>query len=558
VTFKLSSADNKSLIDNQTVTLNEHAKKRRLNDEMAAASSSSSSSEQRNCDEFFLLDGRDPVELPDTWSEARDSFLQLCESESSDAPDACLRSELEAFAGYPERSEEPFLADEKLCNRLMYHAPGIDKEALALFLNSGVLPRGAVPRRTKGSTSSGGAATSSHTSKNAGAGTYTYSTARMTTMYPAGYATTGYGFSGYTSRMPSRVIGTYFIVGWWGPRMFWGSRRYTHCHDGSGQACDSSSAVKCETGEDCDWKAISGDNLIRDDLMQTGFKPINHKGPFTLTISKIDGAGFNTSRICPPSGWTPTGASSGSWTPPAGQDLFAALSNAEGFVEEEEINHWVWVGPLLAVFFCCCLGCIILKNKKPNGKNDIFKEVQEHRTKMQGDNSDGVIPKEFVLTGANCQYTLQVASDGSITGESTWHANSFTVEGVVLYFPTHNCGTIFWCETQGALSREVQASIQRNESGFSLSGQVYTALNGVWDEMTQQISLLSSANPVEEFASMDNAPPRPPSTVVNAVVIGVPLTNHAAPAGGLTNVASLTNHATPLPGQVRTSEKATE
>lgn len=52
--------------------------------------------EEASCDDFFLLDGRSPAELPETWVEAQEAFVEICESESNGLTD-CSRARAEVF-----------------------------------------------------------------------------------------------------------------------------------------------------------------------------------------------------------------------------------------------------------------------------------------------------------------------------------------------------------------------------------------------------------------------------------------------------------------------------
>jgi len=71
---------------------------------------------EATCGEVFLLDGRDPKNLPSTWSEAREAFINLCEDHGGSLQ-ACLKEEVELFAEFP-KGEEPFHEDKVLCSRL--------------------------------------------------------------------------------------------------------------------------------------------------------------------------------------------------------------------------------------------------------------------------------------------------------------------------------------------------------------------------------------------------------------------------------------------------------
>merc|ERR1712129_572656 len=57
--------------------------------------------EQEDCEEFFLLDGRSPVELPSTWEEARESFVDICEKELARERPWCHAKGREVFRDAP-------------------------------------------------------------------------------------------------------------------------------------------------------------------------------------------------------------------------------------------------------------------------------------------------------------------------------------------------------------------------------------------------------------------------------------------------------------------------
>eukprot|EP00443_Scrippsiella_acuminata_P048465 CAMPEP_0115218638 /NCGR_PEP_ID=MMETSP0270-20121206/26498_1 /TAXON_ID=71861 /ORGANISM="Scrippsiella trochoidea, Strain CCMP3099" /LENGTH=330 /DNA_ID=CAMNT_0002632595 /DNA_START=66 /DNA_END=1059 /DNA_ORIENTATION=+ len=71
------------------------------------------------CEEFFLLDGRASVDLPDTWAEARQAFRSLCEGDGTSRID-CAKIEMGLFATYP-RDQGAFTPPEELCRKLEAH-----------------------------------------------------------------------------------------------------------------------------------------------------------------------------------------------------------------------------------------------------------------------------------------------------------------------------------------------------------------------------------------------------------------------------------------------------
>jgi len=73
-----------------------------------------------NCEEFFLLDGRSPVELPDTWQEARHAFNHMCQQEGLEV-DPCQQATEFAFQGQ-SRSDTIMMGTPKFCSRLLVAA----------------------------------------------------------------------------------------------------------------------------------------------------------------------------------------------------------------------------------------------------------------------------------------------------------------------------------------------------------------------------------------------------------------------------------------------------
>lgn len=98
------------------------------------------------CEEYFILDGRDPVNLPDTWAEARVAFEEICHSDS-ESPDDCQAMTAVIFEGRP-RGAEVFYTDSALCGLMLKQLNAGTKSD-----GSFVAPK---PRRMKGSGGSGG------------------------------------------------------------------------------------------------------------------------------------------------------------------------------------------------------------------------------------------------------------------------------------------------------------------------------------------------------------------------------------------------------------------
>eukprot|EP00928_Gymnodinium_smaydae_P007562 TRINITY_DN1270_c0_g1_i4.p1 TRINITY_DN1270_c0_g1~~TRINITY_DN1270_c0_g1_i4.p1 ORF type:complete len:1441 (-),score=192.68 TRINITY_DN1270_c0_g1_i4:180-4502(-) len=73
--------------------------------------------EPENCESFFLVDGRSPIELPETYADARSSFGTMCQDEGYDAA-ICEDATKLVFKGFPEDSSKMF-AGTDICKRLM-------------------------------------------------------------------------------------------------------------------------------------------------------------------------------------------------------------------------------------------------------------------------------------------------------------------------------------------------------------------------------------------------------------------------------------------------------
>merc|ERR1719223_1284020 len=65
-------------------------------------------------DYYFLLDGSLPVELPDTWAEAREAFFRICVGEGIGNLSSCRGHYDRIFVSRPVGSTS-FLPDGKFC-----------------------------------------------------------------------------------------------------------------------------------------------------------------------------------------------------------------------------------------------------------------------------------------------------------------------------------------------------------------------------------------------------------------------------------------------------------
>jgi len=91
------------------------------------------------CEEFFLLDGRSPVEYPYTWGEAKDAFRDICAQES--AQDAnCTDVQEQLFGAGSQGDDLGFNASDELCRRIFTH-PAFQLQGAGLLApRRGVLP----------------------------------------------------------------------------------------------------------------------------------------------------------------------------------------------------------------------------------------------------------------------------------------------------------------------------------------------------------------------------------------------------------------------------------
>lgn len=82
--------------------------------------------EAGGCEEFFLLDGRPPVELPDTWGEARAAFREMC-GQDGYSSSVCTRLDELLFDSAWKDSDAPLDASPELCESLLRLAMASDR-----------------------------------------------------------------------------------------------------------------------------------------------------------------------------------------------------------------------------------------------------------------------------------------------------------------------------------------------------------------------------------------------------------------------------------------------
>jgi hypothetical protein len=304
-------------------------------------------SEVENCESFYLLDGRSPVEIPDTWGEARQGFRDVCESDGY-STQGCFDAEQKLFDGHPSAGE-PFVPNTTLCQRLLsYTAASWHADSKSI---SGVVPleppKGAmvVPmsfsRRMKGSgygwSSSGGYG-----------GSYGYSAARLSRTYPAGHYPTSYGFTGvYRTNTP--VLISYPM---------YHNHYYPYYHSyGMDDAdcegtldryggCTQNITLNPETKMNSKAKTALG-QTYRDNLMNTGFLGSEYVFPLVLAVAQVSGMDYQAQKICRPS------LAEKDWTPPHIESLFFTLSRVDE--NEAPLGFFEAIGQFFRsiIFFIC-------------------------------------------------------------------------------------------------------------------------------------------------------------------------------------------------------------
>lgn len=318
------------------------------------------------CQEFFLMDGRQPVDLPETWSEARHAFGAVCEGEGI-APERCTEAGAALFMGQPE-GEVPFNIDAAFCKNVAQYAADVWGDVRRL------------PRRLKGSgyygeRSSGSLGTRYTSSK---ASSYGYTTSTLGSRYSGGYSSASYGYWGRRPYLP--VGGTVGPTGGVTPVSmiaaptrtgyssfyYYGYGSYYYGRSGSTgrirKIADQN--VNCDENSQCVYDLPDNVTMIRDDLMNFGFIPDSICGaacrttnPMVLRIRYIGGEDWGNVTFCPPVGWTE--ANNMSYQPKDVPLLFFTLSQAETSTMWSEATATVIA---LSVIFggvlpCCCMCC---------------------------------------------------------------------------------------------------------------------------------------------------------------------------------------------------------
>uniref|UniRef100_A0A7S2K4J8 Uncharacterized protein n=1 Tax=Zooxanthella nutricula TaxID=1333877 RepID=A0A7S2K4J8_9DINO len=294
IQFDLVDANNKSIFGTQTVELDDFtASGRRLD------TPSPEPQDDVACEGFYLLDGRNPVDLPDTWNEARLAFGDICNQEETDPSSGkCAASEERIFAGYPT-GEGAFEADDKLCKRLMEHA------------NEKDLIRG---RRLKGGPTHGN----------------------------------------YDDRRSRVVVGDFGASS-----TLYGMWRFSRM-SGSGGSSDSD--APCEHAQLC-IREIDGTQLFYDELLKLAFKPTSYVYPLKFIVQQLTHKSKdNMSAMCPPPNWRELVAD-GRWAPPSEDSFFVSMAAVEPAVAEEGGGGGASIGvwsTVKAAMVCGAVGCIMV------------------------------------------------------------------------------------------------------------------------------------------------------------------------------------------------------
>jgi hypothetical protein len=211
--------------------------------EMRAQTSTEDDVHLNQCELFFLFEGRSPLELPETWEEARTAYQEMCAAEGFQS-EACHVAEQNLFDGYP-RGNETMVADDALCSKLMEHAEVLmhlhvgeqshRPDIVPLTNVNGSLTGNAPARRTKSWGESGAG----------------YKKDKLKSNYPGGWNKAGYGYAGPVAVgvVGGAAVGMLVVGG----------------------ATDV--------------------NVYRDDLMEEAFVPADYTYPLVLTIYSVKSSG---------------------------------------------------------------------------------------------------------------------------------------------------------------------------------------------------------------------------------------------------------------------------
>lgn len=217
--------------------------------------------------------------------------------------------------------------------------------------------------------------------RNHRAGFYGYGHHLLGKNYPHGFATTSYGLSGRSAYTRHAAV---MVASWFGARYFF-SRFNSMCHCATPSMCDRCNVVHDVDGSDETEWALE-DDLVREDLMTTGFIPDDYQYPLRLTVTGLSGAHYDSSRICPPNGWNPrsTSADSQSWMPPRHQDLFFSVTPMEDLAPERASDPSLVMGIFITVGICAiCIPLVTCCMRRSESEEDEEKRKMKMKRKKE-------------------------------------------------------------------------------------------------------------------------------------------------------------------------------
>jgi len=486
-TYEFSDSAGHVIVPNTSISLQEHHGRMlsaidaseqaglEVRDGVAKAPASEPTDDEGLCEDFFLSNGRSPVELPDTWNDAREAFRGICEQEGV-APD-CAADELTLFDGWPGEGHA-FQPSPAFCDGLVVYLArwGGDAAVMARRLKGGAGGHASVGG---GRSHGGGWSSASHT----GAFSYGYSAGHMRTIYPGGYALTGYGYSGYGAFYPRYgTSGVVVAAATMGALTGYGAARWSH-RVGSQSSCHG-------TSSGCGWDLL-GEALVRDDVMTHRFKPSEMTYPLTLVIRNVSGAGFDASVMCA----FPAGNASNASAP--GVDLFFSLVPVAPSDEGAGIWGVVAFTPILIVMgclgYCCCF--------RPPAKT--YKKMKRLRRSRETAEPIGNATRcigggsHFILKGANQpagkaqhtfeeEFSLNIDASGRIAGRTS----TGNLLGKVISMAPNEL-RLAWTFPEDIDWIEVEAVLRRHGDMLVLRGEWYAArASGLGPDVSTRFGLL--------------------------------------------------------------------
>lgn len=390
-------------------------------------------------EDFFLADGRSPVELPDSWEEARGAFRSIGEQGGSPG---CEASESRLFSGRPS-GREAFEPSGDFCSVLARYHAEFGGYSFSRRLKGG---GGTYWSRT-GSVAIGGWESTSRTSMSP----YGYSRWRADLVYPRGYAKTGYGYTARGAMAPWRTRSTLAIVAGAGAGAYTGYAAWRWSrHVGAGPG-------ECRRADsDCGWDH-SGE-LIRDDIMTNGVIPSELRYPLNLSVTYMSSAGFVKSEMCL--------GDSLLWNSSSSGDLFFTLAEVDELEEDERKNNFSF----LFILGCICPAAIwYLYCQGPAEWSRIMRRWKRERKGAAGlPGATTYLRTDHLVFVGRCHgstdatYDLRFADDGAVSGTSqkTIDDRTRTIAGKVTDWE-NPFASLRWIETEPASSLvfEVRARI---------------------------------------------------------------------------------------------------